>query len=70
VIGLGMRFVSIPMIINMVVAIVSVQLKFNVGSLGDFLNFDEPLYLLTYMWLMIAGAGWLSADGLLEPAGR
>ena len=30
VLGLGMRFVSIPMIINMIVAVVSVQLKFNV----------------------------------------
>ena len=68
VIGLGMRVVSIPMIINMIVAIVSVQLKFNVASLGDFLNIDEPLYLLTYVWLMISGAGWLSVDGLLKSA--
>lgn len=65
--GLGMRFVSIPMIVNMLVALFSVVLRFNVMSLGDFLNTDEPLYVLTYLWLMIAGAGWLSLDGLVRP---
>jgi uncharacterized membrane protein YphA (DoxX/SURF4 family) len=40
ILGLGMRFVSIPMIINMIVAIITVKLK-NVGGLDDFAELDE-----------------------------
>ena len=65
ILGLGMRFVSIPMIINMVVAIVSVKLK-GVSGLDDFVELDEPLYALTFVWLFFSGAGWLSIDGLLK----
>ena len=65
IVGLGMRFVSIPMIINMVVAILSVKLK-SVGGLDDFAELDEPLYALTFVWLFFSGAGWLSIDGLLK----
>jgi putative oxidoreductase len=67
VIGLGTRFVAIPMIINMLVALFSVVLRFNVSSFADFLNTDEPLYVLTYLWLIVSGAGWLSLDGILSP---
>src|SRR5271170_7589024 len=63
--GLGIRFVSIPMIINMIVAILSVKLK-EVSSLSDFANLDEPLYALTYLWLLFAGAGWLCLDGMIK----
>jgi putative oxidoreductase len=63
--GLGMRFVSIPMIINMAVAVLSVKLK-EVSSLSDFANLDEPLYALTYVWLLFAGAGWVSFDGIVK----
>jgi putative oxidoreductase len=63
--GLGMRFVSIPMVINMIVAILSVKLK-SVGGLDDFAELDEPLYALTFVWLFFSGAGWLSLDGLLK----
>jgi hypothetical protein len=34
-----------------------VVLRFNVSSLGDFLNTDEPLYALTYLWLITTGGG-------------
>ena len=67
IVGLGMRFVSIPMIINMVVAILTVKLK-NVGGLDDFAELDEPLYALSFVWLFFSGAGWLSIDGLIKPA--
>jgi putative oxidoreductase len=63
--GLGMRFVSIPMIINMAVAVLSVKLK-EVSGLVDFVNLDEPLYALAYVWLLFAGAGWLSLDAFLR----
>lgn len=65
ILGLGMRFVSIPMIINMIVAILTVKLK-NVGGLDDFVELDEPLYALSFVWLFFSGAGWLSVDGFLK----
>ena len=65
ILGLGMRFVSIPMIINMIVAIITVKLK-NVGGLDDFAELDEPLYALSFVWLFFSGAGWLSVDGLFK----
>ncbi|MGO9602837.1 MAG: DoxX family protein [Candidatus Binataceae bacterium] len=52
--GLGTRLISIPMIINMIVAVRSVKLK-SVGSLDDFVELDEPLYALAYFWLMNRG---------------
>jgi len=67
ILGMGMRFVSIPMIINMIVAILTVKLK-NVSGLDDFVELDEPLYALSFVWLFFAGAGWLSIDGLLKQA--
>lgn len=65
VVGLATRFVSVPMIINMAVAIVSVKLK-HVSTLSDFVELDEPLYALTYVWLLFSGAGWVSVDGILK----
>jgi putative oxidoreductase len=65
IIGMGMRFVSIPMIINMIVAILTVKLK-NVSGLDDFAELDEPLYALSFVWLFFSGAGWLSLDYLLR----
>ena len=62
--GLGMRLVSIPMIINMAVAVLSVKLK-DVSGLSDFVNLDEPLYALFYVWLLFSGAGAASLDALL-----
>src|SRR5262245_12176524 len=67
IVGLFTRLVSIPMMINMVVAIVSVRLK-TVGSLDEFVELDEPLYLLCFLWLMIVGAGRVSVDSLLKRA--
>ena len=64
-VGLAMRFVSIPMIINMMVAIVSVKMK-DVHSLADFANLDEPLYALVYVWLFFSGAGWTSLDFIVK----
>jgi len=65
ILGLGMRFVSIPMIINMIVAILTVKLK-HLNGLDDFAELDEPLYALVFVWLFFSGAGWLSLDGLLK----
>jgi len=67
--GLAVRFVSVPMIINMAVAIISVKIK-SVSGLNDFVELDEPLYALVYLYLMISGARWLSLDYLLHSAFR
>jgi putative oxidoreductase len=73
--GIGTRLVSIPMIINMLVAILKVNVK-HVTSLDDFVELDEPLYALAYLWLLLSGPGWVSIDylvsrtfGLTEPRG-
>ena len=63
--GMGMRFVSIPMIINMIVAILMVKLK-HVSGLDDLAELDEPLYALAFVWLFFSGSGWLSIDGLMR----
>ena len=65
--GLATRFVSVAMVINMVVAIVSVKMK-NVFGLDDFVELDEPLYALSYVWLGFTGAGAVSLDHLIRLA--
>ena len=65
--GLGTRIVSIPMIINMAVAIGAANLK-HVTGLDDFVELDEPLYALCYFWLMVGGPGRVSLDYLIARA--
>ena len=65
--GLGTRLVSIPMIINMLVAILKVNLM-QVSSLDDFSELDEPLYALVYLWLLFSGPGWVSIDYIVSRA--
>jgi len=54
ILGLGMRLVSIPMIINLIVAILTVKLKI-VSGLDDFVELDEPLYALSLVWGFFRG---------------
>lgn len=63
--GLFTRVVSIPLFINMVVALLAVKLK-KVGGLDDFVELDEPLYALSFLWLLFSGPGWISLDHLLD----
>jgi putative oxidoreductase len=65
VLGLFTRLVSIPMLINMVVATVAVKLK-KVGGLDDFVELDEPLYALSFLWLFFSGPGRVSLDRVLD----
>jgi hypothetical protein len=55
------------MIINMLVAILKVNLK-HVTSLDGFVELDEPLYTLAYLWLLLSGPGWVSIDYLVRRA--
>jgi putative oxidoreductase len=62
--GLATRAVCVPLFINMVVATVSVKLA-AVSSLSDFVELDEPLYALSFLWLFFQGPGRISLDHLL-----
>jgi putative oxidoreductase len=66
VLGLFTRLASIPMVINMVVAILVVKMK-KVSGVNDFVELDEPLYALTFLWLVFAGPGNVSLDHFLYP---
>ncbi len=65
--GLGTRVVSVPMMINMAVAIITVKMK-SVTGLNDFVELDEPLYALAYFWLLVSGPGVVSVDYLIRSA--
>jgi putative oxidoreductase len=69
ILGLGTRLVSIPMMINMMVAILKVNLK-RVTTIDDFVELDEPLYALAYLWLLLSGPGRVSVDYLIGRAFR
>jgi len=63
VLGLFTRLAAIPLFINMAVAILVVKMK-AVGGLDEFVELDEPLYALSFLWLFFSGPGWVSLDHL------
>ena len=65
--GLFARLITIPMIINMIVAIAVVAIK-QVSELDDFVELNEVLYILVLFWLMMSGAGRVSLDNLVGRA--
>jgi len=65
VLGLFTRPACIPLFINMAVATLAVKLE-KVSGLDDFVELDEPLYALSFLWLFFSGPGLISLDHLLE----
>ena len=63
VVGLLTRLAAVPLLVNMVVATLTVKLK-KVAGLDDFVELDEPLYALSFLWLFISGPGGVSLDAL------
>ena len=63
-IGLLTRFISVPMMIVMIVAIVSAKWG-DVDSLETLLGFEEVSYLVMFAWLGIAGPGPVSLDHVI-----
>lgn len=61
--GLITRLASIPMVINMAVAVVAVKLE-KVTSVVDFVELDEPLYALAFLLFVFTGPGKVSLDHL------
>jgi len=68
-VGLLTRLASIPLVINMLVALLVVKMK-KVSGLDDFVELDEPLYALSFFWLVFSGPGKASLDHLLWRALR
>jgi putative oxidoreductase len=64
VVGLGTRLASMPLLINMLVAILTVNIK-NVTGLDEFVELDTPVYALFFLWLLFSGPGWMSLDHIL-----
>lgn len=62
--GLLTRLTMVPMIVNMIVALVVVVLP-TIGTLDEFVELDEVLYILVFFWLLMAGPGRVSLDHLL-----
>ena len=67
--GLLTRFISVPMMIVMLVAIASGTWG-DVDSLQTLLGFEEISYLVMFAWLGIAGPGPVSLDHLVLKAFR
>lgn len=63
VMGLFTRLASLPLLVNMVVATLTVKMK-KVAGLDDFVELDEPLYALAFLWLLVSGPGRVSLDAL------
>src|SRR3569833_367090 len=63
-VGLLTRFIAVPMMIIMIVAIASAKWA-DVDSLETLLGFDEVSYLVMFAWLGIAGPGPISLDHLM-----
>jgi putative oxidoreductase len=63
-VGLLTRFIAVPMMIIMIVAIASAKWA-DVDSLETLLGFEEVSYLVMFAWLGIAGPGPVSLDHLL-----
>lgn len=59
--GLATRLTMLPMIVNMLVALLVVVLP-GVSTLDEFVELDEVLYVLVFLWLLIAGPGRVSLD--------
>jgi putative oxidoreductase len=63
--GLGTRIACVPLIIDMAMATATVQIK-QASGFGDFVALDDPLYMLSFFWLMVSGPGLVSLDYLIK----
>ena len=62
--GLCTRLATIPMIVNMLVALAVVVLP-TISTVDEFVELDEVLYVAVLFWLLVAGPGKASLDHLL-----
>ena len=64
IIGLFSRFASLMLIPTMIVAIVTAK-RGDLEGIGDLFGLQEYLFILLLLWIVVAGAGALSADRAL-----
>jgi putative oxidoreductase len=64
ILGLATRLTMLPMIFNMLVALVVVVLP-GISTLDEFVELDEVLYVAIFVWLLFAGPGRASLDYLI-----
>jgi putative oxidoreductase len=64
-VGLATRFAAAPLIVSMAVAIATAKRNAIEGVL-DVFGFEEFLYVVLLVWLIVAGAGALSLDKLVR----
>lgn len=63
--GLLTRLAAIPLIITMTVAIATAK-RPEIEGLTDVLGFEEFIYIVIFIWLMIQGAGKVSLDHFFD----
>lgn len=68
-VGFLTRAAAIALLIDMGVALTTVQLK-KVSDFYGFVSLHEPFYLALFFWLLISGPGGLSLDYIVEKLGR
>src|SRR5919201_2107093 len=64
-IGLLSRLATIPLIVTMIVAIITAKSE-NLHGISDLLGFEEWTYIVLALWILVAGAGPLSLDRVLQ----
>lgn len=62
--GLGTRFVSLPLAFTMVVAILTAKRQ-SIDGVSALVGFEEWSYLVLFVWIALAGAGPLSLDWII-----
>jgi putative oxidoreductase len=62
--GLFTRLATVPMIVNMLVALAVVVLP-GISTVDEFVELDEVLYVAVLFWLLLAGPGRASLDALV-----
>jgi putative oxidoreductase len=67
VLGLGTRFVAVPLACTMIVAIATALWPDLEGAI-DLLGKSELVYIVIFAWLAVAGAGAVSLDALVARA--
>jgi putative oxidoreductase len=65
VLGLGTRLAAAPLAGTMVVAILTAK-RAEIDGLGTLLGFEETLYLIAFLWLLVAGPAQASIDHLIR----
>lgn len=68
-VGLLTRFIAVPMMVIMVVAIVAAKWA-DIDSLETLLGFEEVSYFVMFAWLATAGPGPVSLDHFVLKANR